>query len=143
MRKDSYSVSTAMNLIVDNSEVEASMNYKDSNGNDFCVLANGDDLFEVTEALISEFAEEMLNNTCNCEEEHDIDFYIQENEQLRDEIEYLRDLVDELSAEVDCYEQALLDSENCKCKNKDNQYVADIYTFSDMADMFNALSTLL
>lgn len=91
-----YGVSLNYSHIVkENGDVEAGLHLKNTDGKDIEVSVEGDNLEEVLTELYLNTIDELVNPTEEDKEEESLDaeFLLAENEQLREEVMFLRGLI--------------------------------------------------
>lgn len=111
-----YAISASYSLVDDENGVQAGFHAKSTDGIDIDVQAEGDDREEVMKAIVSEVIEETVNQTLNDQrqleettdgESNSLETLKIENEQLRDEIAYLRGLINEEATTASFFDMML------------------------------------
>lgn len=144
-------------IIDGNGHVEAGIHFKNTDGVDITVENAGDNFFNVISELYTDTVDKVLEAQKveeNIEDDEDLyeDFLIAENQQLREEIDYLRDrcdqqvmLIDTLYKDIDdlCDENDVLFNEletnQCCCKKEDislSECVDDLNRCLDFIEKF-------
>lgn len=124
-----YAMSLSYSLVDDEDGVQAGFHAQSTDGIDIDVQAEGDDREEVMKAVINEVIEETINQTLynqqQLEETTDgepdsLETLQIENEQLRDEVAYLRNLLGETEEEDEdttSIFDMMLNNHICDCKD--------------------------
>lgn len=140
-----YGISLSFSMVENEDGVYAGVHYYDTKDLDVDVEVEGENREEVLYALCDEVIAESLAQTFGSASEEEpetpemsIEALQEENAQLRDEINYLRECLDDAYEEVDSLESSLLKEDawnlNDKIENKGNQYSYTVISTDDTLD---------
>lgn len=150
-----YGINASFSMIENADGVQAGMHFADTNDLDIDVSVEGENREEVLQALVQEVAEEtmvqMLTMPEEVEPEPEMTYEAlqEENAQLRDEIEFLRERLDETYDETEAFQLPLFDdvqTDNVS-ENKGNQNISSIFTskeeLDELDDLVEKINTIL
>ena len=134
-----YAMSISYSMVDNDGEIEAGFHAQSTDGIDVDVTATGDDREEVAKAVLSDGSEKILEQlyqietneeTSDCESTS-FEALQTENDQLRDEISYLRGLVAEKQSCISYYKELIKGNQSQKTKDVD-AYLGDIFDELDI-----------